>query len=239
MKNIITAIILILAMLLSLSSCLTAINVAGQDGTETYNNTEEKMTEDNITTELIDSSDDPEIETNETETAEDKNTEITTDEPADTENTDTDSEPVIYNPYSIETKDVSTLENVNIPDNPSKELLDQIAGDFAAFLNKEFIFGLSAKELEEFYVKRYYGEYNGAVPVRVEGPFIYTMAVELYVVAGYGIKNPDGNKIWVWKDGNFYLLNDAYENGILTEEDIANIAWLSYYGKYVNLPRPK
>ncbi|MBR6426272.1 MAG: hypothetical protein IKS28_00445 [Clostridia bacterium] len=238
MKNTITAIILILAMLLSLSSCLTAINVAGQDGTETYNNTEEKMTEDNITTELIDSSDDPEIETNETETAEDRNTEITTDEPADTENTDTDLEPVIYDPKSIETKDVSTLENVNIPDNPSKELLEQIAGDFAAFMNKKFNYRLSAEELKGFYVERYYGEYNGAVPVKVEG-LLHTTAVELYVVAGYGVWNNDGNKIWVWKDGNFYLLSDAYENGILTEEDIANIAWLSYYGKYVNLPRPE
>ena len=94
MKNIIAAIILILVMLLSLSSCLTAINVAGQDGTETYNNTEEKMTEDNITTELIDSSDDPEIETNETETAEDRNTEITTDEPET--NTNTGGLPQIY-----------------------------------------------------------------------------------------------------------------------------------------------
>ncbi|MBO4770239.1 MAG: hypothetical protein J5563_05595 [Clostridia bacterium] len=235
MKNIITAIILVFAMLVSLSSCLTAINVAGQDGTETYNNTEEKMTED-ITTDLIDSSDDPEIETDETETAEDRNTEITTDEPADTENTDTDLEPVIYDPKSIETKDVSTLENVNIPDNPSKELLEQIAGDFAACWNKKHN---SSHSADEFYVKRYYGEYNGAVPVKVGGPFFSTMAVELYVVAGYGVWNNDGNKIWVWKDGNFYLLNDAFENGILTEEDIANIAWLSYYGKYVNLPRPK
>ena len=203
MKNIIAAIILILAMLLSLSSCLTAINVAGQDGTDEQTNAE---TADTFISE---------------NTVEETETENTPDEPADTE---TDFESVIYNPYSIETKDVSQYENGVIPEYPSEELISRITDDF---------FG--DKLDENHYLVYYYGNYDGAVPVKFEHG-LYLCAYQESYVAGYRFSDAYCNDyIRVWKDGKFYNLNEAYESGLLTEDQIANIAWLCYTGNYIHI----
>ena len=220
MKNVITAILLVIAMLISLSSCLTALNVAGENGTETNNNTEEKMTEDNITTELKDSSYDPEIETNETETAEDRNTEITADEPET--NTNTGGLPQIYVPEVI--NDITKIENGEIPEYPSEELISRITDDF---------FGDNLDE--NHFLAYYYGNYGGAVPVKFE-QHIYLMACMEYYVAGYCFSDTYCyDYIRVWKDGKFYNLQEAYEYGVLTEEDIGNIWWLSVTNNYVHV----
>ncbi len=42
------------------------------------------------------------------------------------------------------------------------------------------------------------------------------------LIAGYKFKRP-GCKIWVCKDSTYYTLEDAYDNKILTEEQIAEI----------------
>lgn len=213
MKNVITALILILAMLASLSSCLIALNVAGENGTETNNNTEEKMT-DNITT-VLDSSGGHEIEI-----IESRNAEKTADEPET--NTNTGGLPQIYVPEVI--NDITKIENGEIPEYPSEELISRITDDF---------FGDNLAE--NHFLAYYYGNYGGAVPVKFE-QHIYLMACMEYYVAGYCFSDTYCyDYIRVWKDGKFYNLQEAYEYGVLTAEDIGNIWWLSVTNNYVHV----
>jgi hypothetical protein len=59
-----------------------------------------------------------------------------------------------------------------------------------------------------------------------------------YDVAGYHFASNTTNVICVLENDNLLTLPEAYRNGILTEEDVANIAWLHYYGKYVSFSKP-
>ncbi|MBR6427267.1 MAG: hypothetical protein IKS28_05520 [Clostridia bacterium] len=216
MKNIITAILLTIAMLISLSSCLTAVNVAGENGT------------DDGTEEIKDSG------TEKTEeTAEAPVTKTETQE--ETVLPETTEEPPIFNisgAGGAETKDITKLENPVIPEYPSEDMIKRIEDDFAALHGKRRDEGGSP-----YYIVRYYGEYDGAVPVKIEGMLSGQMEI-FYSVAGYGFYESSLNTINVWKDGSFCTMQEAYDSGMLTEEQVANIAWLHYYGKYVLIPGP-
>ena len=101
---------------------------------------------------------------------------------------------------------------------PSEELLRQIEQDFSSG--------------EDVYnVKNYYGNYNGSIPVMFLMP--ENGAIRSVEVAGSYIHYNGGNSIWVWKDGDFYSLDEAYELKLLTKDDIAMIAYFHNSGKYV------
>jgi len=68
-------------------------------------------------------------------------------------------------------------------------------------------------------ISEYYGTYNGWVVVRVNTP---VPGVERIVTIGgyeFSVLPP----IIAWKDGQIHELKDAYEAGILTQEDIRSI----------------
>lgn len=68
---------------------------------------------------------------------------------------------------------------------------------------------------------RYYGEYNGCI-VLYRGDMFPEF--EYITVAGERMEYERGSKIWVYKDGEFLSLSDAYERGLLTELDVSTIA---------------
>ena len=211
-KNIITAIVLTTAMVISLSSCLTAINVAGENGTEEIKDSGTEKTE---------------------ETAEAPVTKTETQE--ETVLPETTEEPPIFNisgAGGAETKDITKLENPVIPEYPSEDMIKRIEDDFAALHGKR-----RDEEGNPYFIVRYYGEYDGAVPVKIEGMFSGQMET-FYTVAGYGFYESSLNTIRVWKDGSFFTMQEAYDGGILTEEQVANIAWLHQYGKYACVSYP-
>ena len=210
MKNIITAIILILAMLLSLSSCLTALNKSGENVT------------DDKTDDIKESETEKENETSEQSGTSDPNEEMQEiTEPVQTES----DEQTANNPEQTESKDISLYENGVIPEYPSEELLEQIAGKANYYWDSK-------------YISRFYGQYGDAVVVKFGGGW-YGDAETEYDVAGYHFASNTTNVICVLENDNILTLPEAYRNGILTEEDIANIAWLQYFGKYVKFSRPE
>ena len=96
-------------------------------------------------------------------------------------------------------------------DPPSDKLLRKIEKDYR---NNE---GYDT----EYYITTYYGCYRKAIPVNIFGMGLDYPAVEYYYeVAGYTLDGSDGSMIYVWKNGKFTTLPKAYEQGILTKEDI-------------------
>ena len=66
----------------------------------------------------------------------------------------------------------------------------------------------------------YYGTYNGAVVFFVKGN---TDEIWHISVAGAEFKWTSGASIKVYKEGRFYSLEKAYEDGLLTERNIKSI----------------
>ena len=105
---------------------------------------------------------------------------------------------------------------------PAEGLLDQIAKDYY-YRALEIHEGDSSK-VSTYYIERYFGTYNGAVPVVitvVDGEYPEVEHTE--TVAGYTFEHYCLNPIKVWKDGDFYSLQEAYDLGILTVEHVAQM----------------
>lgn len=106
---------------------------------------------------------------------------------------------------------------------PSSELLKRIEIDCTtAELNKYHEYRYS----DRAYINAYYGNFYGAVAVKItpDGIAGYMQAHWSEIVAGHEIHYSDGQYIEVWKNGEFYTLQKAYDNGILSEESIGIIA---------------
>ena len=90
---------------------------------------------------------------------------------------------------------------------------------------KEFLSDYPKATVKDAWIVKYYGTYNGCVVVMMGDNYTgYTDALWGMEVAGVAFKFKDGNSIRAWKDGKFYTLQAAYEQGLLTQEDLTNIA---------------
>ena len=67
----------------------------------------------------------------------------------------------------------------------------------------------------------YYGTYNGAIVFFGAGELAQMWNIS---VAGVEFEWTSSANIWVYKDGRFYSLEDAYEDGLLTERNIKSIS---------------
>ena len=74
--------------------------------------------------------------------------------------------------------------------------------------------------LEDISVSRYYGIYSGCEIVYMRDPLIDTTGERKVVVAGYSITLGSSRKLYVHKDAHFYTLNEAYDAGYITTEDV-------------------
>lgn len=119
----------------------------------------------------------------------------------------------------------STNENAE-SDTLSEELKKQIVEDFVAY---EFGDNYVPMEHGIFRIERYYGSYDGAVAVMLRGSKLeYTSAFYSETVAGSIIRCNYGNSVMIWKDGSFFTMQEAYDQGILTAEQVAEIANYRY-----------
>ncbi|MBQ7669356.1 MAG: hypothetical protein IJS45_01390 [Clostridia bacterium] len=112
------------------------------------------------------------------------------------------------------------------PEMPSSELIDQIVSDYKKRSNNDFIS-----------IRRYYGEYDGAVPVLLNGIMTFG-ANKKEFIAGCMFWYSDYNTIEVWKNGTFYDIRGAYEEGVLTAEQVAVISYLHANGGYIVISDP-
>lgn len=114
-----------------------------------------------------------------------------------------------------------SVDELVAPDPPADGLLDQIAKDYC--YNNLMLYAREIKSLDSFYVRDYYGTYDGAVAVMIYGGGDYPDVITEEIIAGYRFVYPNGNTMEIWKDGAFYTLLQAYRKGILTEDQIGQI----------------
>jgi hypothetical protein len=72
---------------------------------------------------------------------------------------------------------------------------------------------------------RCYAAYYSTYAVMIDGGFFYAQAVRSESVAGYTFTFPNSHKMYIYKDGAFYRLEEAYSLGIVDEEFIGSIIW--------------
>ena len=129
-------------------------------------------------------------------------------------------------------KSHSAPEEIALPimDNETSLQIRQKALDF--YRSEDSSIGESWT-VEDIYINRYYGNYNGAVVVLFGAPFINLLAWGgiLYID---GIEfHPGNNTILIFKDDAVYSplwhmsLRDAYADGVLSKDDLMTISKLN------------
>ncbi len=121
------------------------------------------------------------------------------------------------------TEESSETETIYVPESgePTEELLEQIKKDY--YKDEHGTMEGYDPEVADGIVKCY-GIYHGCVPVIINhGCLFRQYFVE---VAGIQIYYLDSREIQVWKNGNFFTLQGAYNQELLTKEDIQTIASL-------------
>lgn len=123
------------------------------------------------------------------------------------------------NDFPVDAIEIPTLSA------PSEESIAQITSDYTSYLHNEL--GVSSELSPYVYVTRYYGSYNGAVPVKIESMGIrFNTTVWEEDIAGFSFRYYDGNLVKVWNDGAFCTLREAFDSGLLTREEIYIISEL-------------
>ena len=127
----------------------------------------------------------------------------------------------------IDSPDIPPDNDENGIAQPSERFIEQIKEDYRD------------GGAEGAYITEYYGVYNGnCVPLVISNGIALTMLVE-QTIAGETFVFADTSKVIdVWVDGEFFTLEEAYENGYLTAEQIADIARTCAYGEYLVIDDP-
>ena len=81
-------------------------------------------------------------------------------------------------------------------------------------------------DLTYTYSVRCYMKADGAYAVMIDSSgWLYTQELRHVDVAGYTFLFPDGQRMYIYKDGEFYTLLEAYQNGVVSRDYIASIIW--------------
>ena len=82
-----------------------------------------------------------------------------------------------------------------------------------------------AYNIDDVSIERYYGSYNGCIAVMIFGDGGYPDAMWDMDVAGIIFHYNSGNRIRIWHNGSIYGLDMAYGQGLLSKDEIRNIAY--------------
>ena len=102
-----------------------------------------------------------------------------------------------------------------IMSNEKKLILDYI--EYAHSIGLEYV------NVENTEILENYGEYDGAVVVKISRSAFQVITYISFLDIGIEMQFPDSNTPLVYKNGNFYELKDAYKNGILTKENLIEL----------------
>ena len=106
-------------------------------------------------------------------------------------------------------------------------LMDRIAKDYEEYCYKQW--GVRTS----FEVEYCYGTYDDCVFVMMVGEGISTtQALRDVEVGGVMFHYRDGDSIEVWRDGEFYSLEEAYEQGYVTVESLQEVAKIQNKERY-------
>ena len=104
----------------------------------------------------------------------------------------------------------------------SEEVEIQVKQTYLDYLHT--LNGYPEATLEDVLIRKYYGTYNGAVVVMMSTHFgDYATVVCIETIDGVEIGYPDMCYITIWKDGAFYRLQTAYDQGFLKRDDLLKI----------------
>ena len=85
-------------------------------------------------------------------------------------------------------------------------------------------------------IKRYYGKYNGCYVMTIKGPNEYIAAMIKIQVDGYNFSYTQSEFV-VWRKqpmGKLYTLQEAFNQGFITENDLKSIAYYNNGGRKNN-----
>ena len=110
----------------------------------------------------------------------------------------------------------------------------QIPSDLESRIKNDFnaAYDGNAETLADITIDGYFGTYNGSVALSLH--FIhggYTTEIRTDIIAGKEFTWGSREAVQVWRDGSFYRLQQAYEDGLLTQQNIDAIHAL-YYAKH-------
>ena len=95
-----------------------------------------------------------------------------------------------------------------------------------AFLDVPFVSGRFI--VDDVMIEEYYGPFDGAwvlyIEIKGEG---YPEVIYDDIVAGYKFVHPNAVGYVVWKNGNMYTLPEAYEQNVISDDDLRVLAQLS------------
>ena len=81
---------------------------------------------------------------------------------------------------------------------------------------------------EDVRIDQYFGTYNGKVALMIsDNATSFHAAVWYEKVAGFVFHYGSGQRVLVWYNGNFFSLPEAYEQGLITAEDVENIFYFN------------
>lgn len=72
----------------------------------------------------------------------------------------------------------------------------------------------------------FFGRYGDCAAVYFHTAGSYGERLQRYDTAGYRFIYPDSRVIRIWNDGEFYTITEAYEMGLIVEDDVASINYL-------------
>lgn len=108
---------------------------------------------------------------------------------------------------------VSCGQNIDGNNYPDERLISRIEKDY----NEKY-----CPEDPRYFVFECYGIYNECIPVMMDGGY-YTNIVTTQTIAGIDFTYPNSRVIEVWKKGEFYSLQEAYDNGYIDEKELSQI----------------
>ena len=105
---------------------------------------------------------------------------------------------------------VSCEQDLDDMDYPDEKRLEDIEKQYQAEVN------------DEMHIAHCFGVYNGCVLIMFEGGFWPSMGTTLEI-EDFKFYFPTPNVMQVWRAGDFLPLDEAYNEGWLTHENIADI----------------
>jgi len=78
--------------------------------------------------------------------------------------------------------------------------------------------------LERIWIQQYFGRYSGCEVVYMGCALVYTEEVRHVEIAGYTVVFSSGQEVYAYKDAAFYTLEQAYDGGLITADDVYAIA---------------
>ena len=78
--------------------------------------------------------------------------------------------------------------------------------------------------VNDIYISKYYGTYNGGIVLNIDGPWGYPSVLYGEDIAGIWFYGSYGSIPFMWKNRRFYGLQEAYDLGLLTKTDLRSIA---------------